>query len=228
MKKVSPPSSLESSGTRKPNSSAKPSEASGADQRLELREVIKENDQALYDFCNYLLLGHIGLDEVLLSIFREFGRQYRRYSSRGDASWQHMEMKLRLFHLAWEQVQMAARSQRAWFWMGRDTRPLKLLDENLLAASEKGKGTNAQLTGGQIEVILERLSRLELSYRAPLVLKDILQFDDEEVVRILGLRWGVYRHRLHRGRMDLLELLRGTAPSPGDGFGRSPVFSPGT
>lgn len=60
-----------------------------------------------------------------------------------------------------------------------------------------------------MEPYLSRLSRVDIDFRAPMVLKDILRFDDEEILRILGIRWGVYRHRLHRGRLAFRESLKG-------------------
>jgi len=42
-----------------------------------------------------------------------------------------------------------------------------------------------------------------------MVLRDVLKFDDEEILRILNIRWGVYRHRLHRGRLAFRESLKG-------------------
>ena len=57
------------------------------DARLpELREFIKENDQRLYDFCVYMLYGGMDVDELILSIFREFGDHYRKLTSRKDSA----------------------------------------------------------------------------------------------------------------------------------------------
>ena len=57
--------------------------------------------------------------------------------------------------------------------------------------------------------VVDRLGRIDPEFRAPIVLRDVLGFEDEESVRILGLRWGVYRHRLHRGRLECKDALRG-------------------
>jgi len=61
------------------------------------------------------------------------------------------------------------------------------------------------------------------------VLRDILKFEDEETSRILGVRWGVYRHRLHRGRLELKDNLRGkaiTAEAKGVTLSLTPSPSP--
>lgn len=48
------------------------------------------------------------------------------------------------------------------------------------------------------------LFSLPSELRVVLVLKDIMQYEDQEILKILDIRWQVYRHRLHRGRIDLL------------------------
>lgn len=178
------------------------------DDRLpELREFIKENDQRLYDFCVYMLYGGMDVDELILSIFREFGDHYRRLTARKDSAREPHEIRTKLFQTAWERIREAiAHTQFTWT-VGRDTRQLKGFDDDILrSASFKGKQL-AELEGP----LMERLGRIDPDFRVPVVLRDILKFEDEEVVRILGVRWGVYRHRLHRGRLELKDGLRGKA-----------------
>jgi DNA-directed RNA polymerase specialized sigma24 family protein len=94
--------------------------------------------------------------------------------------------------------------------VGRDTRPMKGMDDDLLQAWSSSKTGEISSIGPRA---VERIRRLDTDFRAPIVLKDILGFDDEEVVRILGIRWGVYRHRLHRGRLEFRAALKGLAKS---------------
>lgn len=170
----------------------------------ELREFIKENDQRLYDFCSYLLHGGASIDDLVLDIFRDFGDEYRKLARRRGAAWDATEVRIRLFRRAWDHVQFNLMNAQYVYTVGRDTRPMKSLDEDLLSHWRKEKNS------GRIETsALERLARIDADFRAPLVLRDILKFDDEEVVRILDIRWGVYRHRLHRGRLEFKDILRG-------------------
>ena len=89
---------------------------------------------------------------------------------------------------------------------GRDTRRLKGLDDDLLPAKNESKEKQQARVGTRAK---DRLTRVDSELRAPVVLRDILKFEDEEVAQILGLRWGVYRHRLHRGRLDFKDALKG-------------------
>ncbi len=182
--------------------SSKPAKS---DQLPDLREFIKENDQKLYDFCFYMLYGGMDIDDVILSIFREFGDHYRRLSGRSSTKWEPAEFRFKLFQIAWDHIRdELSRWQISWT-VGRDTRQLKGMDEDLLQGY---RGKNF----AELEVnLMERLSRIDPDFRAPIVLKDVLRFDDEMVARVLGLRWGVYRHRLHRGRLELKDSLRGRA-----------------
>ncbi len=179
----------------------------------ELREFIKENDQRLYDFCMYMLHGSGSLDDLLLWIFRDFGDAYRKLSRSKDSAWEHLELRIRLFQIAWEGIRdYQTRMQHSYpmATSGRDTRPAKHFDGDILTL---WRGSTKDFLPIETAV-LERLARIDADFRAPVVLRDILGFDDEEVVRILAIRWGVYRHRLHRGRLDYKDGLRGRTFPP--------------
>lgn len=172
----------------------------------ELRDFVKENGAALYDFCSYLLPAEYAVDDLVLSVFREFGELFRKITAKRDMAWGAVELRIRLFALAWEQIrEVSGNFQFSWA-LGRDTRQLKGWDTDIL---DKTQAAPQNKLGEFEPVAVDRLHRVDLEVRAPVVLRDILRFDDEEVVRILGTRWGVYRHRLHRGRLDYRELLHG-------------------
>lgn len=123
-------------------------------------------------------------------------------------------MRIRLYRIAWERIRDETVALSFQWNLGRDTRLLKRWDENLLLKDP------AREPAAFDAAILERLRRVDAELRAPVVLKDILRMEDEEVVRILNLRWGVYRHRLHRGRLEFREALRGrAAPTSGASSG---------
>lgn len=176
------------------------------DRSPDLREFIKENDQRVYDFCTYLLDADFAVEDVVLSVFREFGEYFRRHRWLA-AGISPEEMRLQLFQIAWAQIQDCLHQSSFPIIGGRDTRTLKGLDEDILPARGESRDRVAQRAENRVR---DRLSRVDAELRAPVVLRDVLKFEDEEAARILGLRWGVYRHRLHRGRLDFKDALKGT------------------
>lgn len=179
---------------------------------VDLREFVKDYQEKVVTFCFYFMPPDYVLDDLVISIFRQFGEDYRRYIDRNEGARDPLEMKIRLFRFAWERIQDALIVESVGWPVGRDFRKLKSMDENLLREwerwSESGETTLPE--DFRLEIGL-RLRRIDSENRAAVILKDILGFEDEEVMRMLSLRWGVYRHRLHRGRLDLGEVLKGTA-----------------
>lgn len=176
----------------------------------ELREFVKEHDHRVFSFCYFLAAGQLPVDEIVVASFRDFGEELRRYrhtapKSAGAADWQSVEQKILLFRCAWQRMEDALMALSMGWVGGRDTRYLQAFDENLLAASANAK----TFSQNEQERILERLSKVPLEFRAPVVLRDMIGFTDEETFQVLQLRWGVYRHRLHRGRLSVAAALKG-------------------
>jgi hypothetical protein len=178
----------------------------------DLRDLLKENDGRLLRFCQYLLPPDYPLEDFVLGVFREFGEIYRRAgAAREGRGWVPLEIRIRLFRIAWERLRAELLTVPFTWTVGRDTRPMKGMDDDLLEQWSSAKsGDNSALAPRAVE----RLRRLDTDFRAPVVLRDILGFDDEEVVRILGTRWGVFRHRLHRGRLEFRAALKGFSKTP--------------
>lgn len=171
---------------------------------VSLREFVKDNELKVCRFLHFMLFGFSGLEEVTLDVFRSFGRAFQKQSLKKNSEWEKAGLRIELFSLAWHAV-IKAQGRVDYTWsFGRDTRPLKQLDIDLLSDD-----SIYRLKRGDSDIYLSRLARVDIDFRAPLVLRDILAFDDEEVIRILGVRWGVYRHRLHRGRLAFRESLKG-------------------
>jgi DNA-directed RNA polymerase specialized sigma24 family protein len=177
-----------------------------SDRTLDLREFIKENDQRVFDFCSYLLASDFEVEELVLSTFRSFGEYFRREAESGSGELPASALRIRLFQIAWLHVQNAM--EQSFFPQvgGRDTRLLKGLDTDVLPSRAESREKVAAKPENRVG---DRLARVDVELRAPVVLRDILKFEDEEAAKILSLRWGVYRHRLHRGRMDFKDALRG-------------------
>ncbi len=168
------------------------------DRSPDLREFIKENDQRVYDFCAYFLASDNSVDELVLSVFREFGESFNKGYGPLSPDASKSALRVHLFQIAWAHVQAALHQSLSPALSGRDTRVLKSLETDLL--NQEGEVR---------EQVRERLGCVDPELRAPVILRDILRFEDEETARILGLRWGVYRHRLHRGRLDFKDSLKG-------------------
>ena len=176
----------------------------------DLREFLKEHDQKLYDFCFYMLDGGYLAEEIILAAFRDFASVYRRLTSRRAGDWDPKDARIQLFQTAWSRIREALVRVQYQGSMGRDTRLFRSLDGDILGQW----GSSRQDVAAVEAAVVERLGRVDADYRAPIVLRDVLGFDDEEVVQILGVRWGVFRHRLHRGRLELKDGLKGQAPTP--------------
>jgi RNA polymerase sigma-70 factor (ECF subfamily) len=73
-------------------------------------------------------------------------------------------------------------------------------------AADPADGPMAAETRHQVA---QALAALEPDYRAVIVLRDIEQFDYQEIADILEVALGTVKSRLHRGRMALRELLKG-------------------
>jgi DNA-directed RNA polymerase specialized sigma24 family protein len=169
-----------------------------------LREFVKENEEKLCQFLNFMLFGFSGLEEVTLKVFRSFGDFFQKQTAKKSSDWEKVGLRIQLFSIAWKAI-VKAQNQIEYNWSyGRDTRPLKQLDIDLLSEDRSYRVKKVDP-----EIFLPRLARVDIDFRAPMVLRDVLNFDDEEILRILEIRWGVYRHRLHRGRLAFRESLKG-------------------
>lgn len=175
---------------------------------VELRDFVQENGQRVYDFCAFLLANDLAIEEIVLSVFRDFGEFVRRNPSQ-MANASPETLRLRLFQITWNQIQNSMHRVVFATLGGRDTRVLKGLDDDILPG--RSNESREKIATKAENRVRDRLARVDAELRAPLVLRDVLKFTDEDAAKILGLRWGVYRHRLHRGRLDFKDALRGVS-----------------
>lgn len=179
--------------------------------KLELREFVNAQHEKLYNFCFYMLGDETTVENTVLEIFGRFGRSFRKLGNKKGED--NNEMILALFEMAWEHIQHSLERVPLKVAPGRDTREWIELDENLLAQDL----TRSELRQTLVQSLAVRLSRIDPDFRSPVVLRDILGLSDAEVAQVLGLRWGVFRHRLHRGRLELLGNLGVKIPVPKGG-----------
>lgn len=168
-----------------------------------LREFVKENERKTYDFCYFMGLPAKDCDELLIDIFRDFGDTHKRYWGT-ESNTEPFEKQLALYQLARAHIEQQGMLNSSENNFGRDTRYYPKIETDLLTEWGKLKGERDWAS-----TVVDRLRLLELDFRFPLVLRDLLHFEDEEAAQILGLRWGVYRQRLHRGRRECAEKFHG-------------------
>ncbi len=169
----------------------------------DLREFVKENERRIYDFCYFMGVAPKDCDDLLLEIFRDFGDSHKKLWG-AEAGNNPFEKQLVLFQLARGHIERHGLMNPAESGLGRDTRYFPKIETDLISEWNKLKGER-----DWAQTIVDRLKLLEPDFRFPLVLRDLLKFEDEESAQILGLRWGVYRQRLHRGRRECAEKFHG-------------------
>lgn len=179
------------------------------------RALVKDNAENVYHFVMCMLPAEGDRLEVVLAIFRKFGAIYSREARRGELRQDPLQARVGLFQVAWRLVRRTLADAAMSHPSGRDIRGLKAADADLL--EEWAKGRKGAAPADIWELLCDRLMLVDVDFRAAVVLRDVLRMQDEEVAKILGLRWGVYRHRLHRGRLETLDVLQGgkTAVSGG-------------
>jgi DNA-directed RNA polymerase specialized sigma24 family protein len=174
------------------------------DPTFNLRDFVQENDRKVHAFCYHLLSSDFDVEELTISVFRSFGEYFRQGTAQRETA--GASLRIRLFQIAWGEVQSALYQAVFPTGGGRDTRILKGLDRDVLPSKAESR---EKLISDPENRIGDRLARVDFGLRVPVVLRDILGFSDDEASKILSLRWGVYRHRLHRGRIDFKDALKG-------------------
>jgi len=172
----------------------------------DLREFVKENERKIYDFCYFMGVGPKDCDDLILDIFRDFGDSHKKLWAADNAA-ELFEKQVMLFQLARGHIEKHGLMNPGESGLGRDTRYFPKIETDLINEWTKLKGER-----DWAQTIVDRLKGLELDFRFPLVLRDLLKFEDEVAAQILGLRWGVYRQRLHRGRRECAEKFHGPKP----------------
>lgn len=152
-----------------------------------------------------MLGSHADCAELTGEIYHRFSRQVHRSRS-GDRGGRD-----EIFRLAVSTICKEERGLPRFYLAGRDTRGIKALEVDLL---DKWRSRSSDRSSdGYFASVCDRLLLLDIDLRAPVILRDHLNFDEESCLRILELRWGVFRHRLHRGRMELQRLFQGAVSS---------------
>ncbi len=136
-------------------------------------------------------------DEVALEVFIRAWRGLGRFEGRARFStW--------LYRIAFNEAQRAlSRRRRAGAATAAD-------DQDPLAAvpDDEHHGPDAQALDREFgEVLDSALAQLPAEWRVAVVLRDLEGLSTVEAAEIAGVRQAAFKSRLHRGRMQLRELL---------------------
>lgn len=179
---------------------------------------VEQTEQPLFRFCQMMTVPEVHLEELVTDIYRGFSRRARRHlrnSTTPEATLN--DLQIELFRSALDTLSALERSRPRLSLLGRDNRNLKALETDILTWWRANPTDKAALSL-QIPSIGDRLRMLDFDLRATVVLNDHIKLDQDSLLKILNLRWAVYRHRLHRGRVELQKLLQGiqftSNPSP--------------
>ncbi len=167
-----------------------------------LRELVGLHSQRCYDFVRWTILDTEAADDILVDVFRDFGERFRKIENE-KREWK-IPVHLYPYQITWLHLRKVLLKESFSFALDDHGKRFLGIDTNLSLKSSLDSEFDRKL-------FLYRLKGIDVEHRIPIILKDLLKFEDEEATQILGLRWGVYRHRLHRGRLELKELLKGSA-----------------
>jgi RNA polymerase sigma-70 factor (ECF subfamily) len=150
----------------------------------------------------YAALRRFGLDagdadEVAQEVFLRAWRGLARFEERAQFStW--------LYRIAFNEAQRALSRRRP---SGADTRADEE-DPASTVADDEHHGPDAQALDREFGEVLDRaLGQLPPEWRAAVVLRDLEGLSTAEGAEIAGVRQAAFKSRLHRGRMQLRELL---------------------
>lgn len=161
--------------------------------------LIETERQRIYQFLLYLApsiaLSEDSASERFLDLFKQLARRLSRHSLSHSSQ---SEERLLLYRVLWECI-TAPSEPIAGRW-----RDWEKSEQDLIALFEQEGEQFWKLHEAEW---LRRIRRIDLEFRGPLVLRHLLNFDEEQCVTILSQRWEIFRYRLHLARIELMESL---------------------
>lgn len=92
--------------------------------------------------------------------------------------------------------------------------------QGALTTTHRQRSPEEHAVSGELgERLMAELSRLDERFRIPMVLRDVAQFDYDEIAELLAIPPGTVRSRISRGRAALKDALSGTDLDPSTGVG---------
>jgi RNA polymerase sigma-70 factor (ECF subfamily) len=142
-------------------------------------------------------------DEVSLEVFVRAWRGLARFEGRAKLStW--------LYRIAFNEAQRAlARRRPGTAVTATDDDPVTALPD------DARHGPDARALDREFSEVLDRaLAQLPMEWRVAVVLRDLEGLSTAEAAAIAGVRPAAFKSRLHRGRMQLRELLASYLDAP--------------
>lgn len=170
--------------------------------------LLDEHGGRIYGLGLRLCGGEAGAEDLVQEVFLNAFRKWHRFEGRSAPStW--------LYTIA---VRACRRMHRK-----RAGEPARV--ESLTELLPSGETSVPDLTHGDggphaeqlrreaREAVAEALGALPVSFRLPVVLKDIAELTTPEIARILGIKPATVKTRVHRGRLRLRQALAERLPS---------------
>lgn len=150
---------------------------------VDLKEFVRQHEAEICTFCFYMLKDEQSYSNMVYLIFETFTKKFIKSLRMLD----YEELRLELFREAIEKLDAFYHTQIT---------PRSLLTKPI------NKISNSK------NLYHEGLLLINVNLRTILVLRDILGIQDEQTMKILSLRWGVYRHRLNRARVEFIQTMQ--------------------
>jgi RNA polymerase sigma-70 factor (ECF subfamily) len=160
-------------------------------------ELVMAHADQVYGALRRFGLDPDEADEVALEVFVRAWRGLGRFEGRAKLyTW--------LYRIAFNEAQRALSRRRP---AGADTRADEE-DPAAVVAEDEHHGPDAQALDREFGEVLDRaLAQLPPEWRAAVVLRDLEGVSTAEGAEIAGVRQAAFKSRLHRGRMQLRQLL---------------------
>jgi RNA polymerase sigma-70 factor, ECF subfamily len=160
-------------------------------------ELVAAHADQVYGALRRFGLDPDEADEVTLEVFVRAWRGLGRFQGRAKLStW--------LYRIAFNEAQRALSHRHPPY------AETAADDEDPAAAvpDDEHHGPDAQALDRELDEVLDRaLSQLPPEWRVAVVLRDLEGLSTAEAAHIAGIRQAAFKSRLHRGRMQLRELL---------------------
>ncbi len=172
---------------------------------LPLPEFVERTDGTLARFCVLMAGSDCHLDDIIERVYRRFSKSARRDIRLANRT---HNLEVELYHSAMKELSQLELERPRLSLTGRDNRVLKAMETDLLSWW-RAHCTETTELGNRLALVGDRLRLLDFDLRAPVILHDHLAMDSESILKVLHLRWAVFRHRLHRGRVEFQKALQG-------------------
>lgn len=170
-----------------------------ATDRAAFEQLVKEHEDRIVGYLTRLTGQRERAEDVAQETFVRFYQHRHRYREEGTVT-------AYLFRIATNLVRSQERRKKRWRLLqpvlGRGGRSPDGVREE--GESQVGDPQRRALASEEQRQVTRAIARLDLTYRAPLVMREIQGFSYREIAAALEISEGTVKSRLHRAR----EMLR--------------------